>query len=152
MIVTIDPGATNNFISTRVVQRLGIQCEDCDKFAVLLGNGEEIVGKLICRIVEIMILGLTLIQEFLSLDLGNSDLILGVQWLETLGPVATNWKTQTMKFEWQGQKVILIGDPSFKRSKNSLKAMLKVLRKEDGGILFEFNSIAHLRFRSKSLG
>ena len=82
---------------------------------------------------------MTLIQDFLSLDLGNSDLILGVQWLETLGPVMTNWKTQTMRFEWQGQKVMLVGDPSLKRSKISL--MLKVLRMGGGGILVEFNGI-----------
>ena len=143
LIVKIDPEATNNFISTRVVQRLGISCEDCDKFGVLLGNGDEVVGKGICKNVKLVIQGLTLIQDFISLDLGNSDLILGVQWLETLGPVTTNWKTHTMKFEWQGQRVILIGDPSLKRSKISLKAMLKVLRKEDGGILVEFNGIEH---------
>lgn len=37
----------------------------------------------------------------------------------------------------------MIGDPSLKRSKISLKAMLKVLRKEGGGILVEFNGIEH---------
>ena len=88
-----------------------------------------------------MIQGITLIQDFLSLELGNSDLILGVQWLETLGPIMTNWKTQTMRFEWQGQKVMLVGDSSLKRSKISLKAMLKVLRRGGGGILVEFNGI-----------
>ena len=93
LIVMIDPRATKNFISTLVVQRFGIQCEDCDKPGVLLGNGEEIVGKRVCRNVELVTQGLTLIQDFLSLDLGNSDLILGVQRLETMGPVTTNWKT-----------------------------------------------------------
>lgn len=68
LIVMIDPGATNNFISTRVVQRLGISCEDYDKFWVLLGNGEEIMGKGICRNVQLVIQGLTLVQDFLSLD------------------------------------------------------------------------------------
>ena len=33
---------------------------------------------------------------------------------------------------------MLIGDPTLKRSKVSLKAMMKVLQKEGGGILVEF--------------
>ena len=108
----IDPGATNNFISNQAVQTLRIKCEDCDKFGVRLDNEEEILGKGVCRQVELQIQGLSIVQDFLSLDLGNSDLILGIQWLETLGPVTTNWKTQMMQFTWQGQKIILIGDPS----------------------------------------
>ena len=45
LIVMIDPGATNNFISNRVVQTLGITCEECKKFGVILGNGDEILDK-----------------------------------------------------------------------------------------------------------
>ena len=90
---------------------------------------------------ELEIQVLTIIQDYLSLELGNSDLILEVQWLETLGPVTTNWKTQTMQFVWQGKEVMLVGDPSLRRSKISLKAILKVLRKEGRGILVEFNRV-----------
>ena len=46
-------------------------------------------------------------------------------------------KAQTMQFLWQGQKAILVGDPSLKKSKISLKAMIKALRSEGGGILVE---------------
>ena len=70
-----------------------------------LGNGEEIVRHGICRRVELEIQGLTIIQDYLSLELGNSDLILGVQWLETLGSVTTNWKTQTMQMFGKGKKL-----------------------------------------------
>ena len=100
LIVMIDLRATNNFTSNQAVQTLGIKCEECDKFGVRLGNGEEILGKGVCR-----------------------------------------QGTQMMQFTWQGQKIILIGDPSLKRSKISLKVMLKVLRKKSGGILVEFNGI-----------
>lgn len=80
-------------------------------------------------------------QDYFALELGNSDVILGVQWLETLGHITTNWKTQTMQFTWQGRNVILLGDPLLKRSKISLKAMLKVIKKERGGILVELNRV-----------
>ena len=84
LIVMIDPGATNNFISTRVVQKLGITCEECEKFGVILVNGDEILGQGVCRRVTVHLQGLVIVQDFLSLELGNSDVILGIQWLETL--------------------------------------------------------------------
>lgn len=79
--------------------------------------------------------------RFLPFQLGNSDVILGVQWLEKLGTVITNWKLQTMKFQVNGKTVTLKGDPSLTRSKISLKAMIKTIRKEGGGILVELNRV-----------
>lgn len=79
--------------------------------------------------------------RFLPFQLGNSDVILGVQWLEKLGTVITNWKLETMKFQVNGKTVTLKGDPSLTRSKISLKAMIKTIRKEGGGILVELNRV-----------
>ena len=115
-VVMIDSGATINFISNQAIQKLGITCEECGKFGVILGNGDEILGQGVCRRVTIHVQGLVIVQDFISLELGNSDLILGVQWLETLGPVTINWETQTMRFKWEGRTITLVGDPSLKRS------------------------------------
>ena len=46
-----------------------------------------------------------------------------------------------MQLMWQGRSLKLQGDPSLRRSKISLKAMLRVLRREGGGILVELNGI-----------
>lgn len=42
--------------------------------------------------------GVEVVEDFLPLDLGSSDLILGIQWLETLGVVTVNRKSLLMKF------------------------------------------------------
>ena len=52
-------------------------------------------------------------QNFLPFNLGHIDVILGVEWLQTLGEVKANWGIQTMKFCWEGTQVMLQGDPSF---------------------------------------
>jgi hypothetical protein len=44
------------------------------------------------------------------MDLLDTNIILGVQWLSTLGPITTNYKTMEMSFiEESGRKVVLRG-------------------------------------------
>ena len=42
-------------------------------------NGDEILGLGICKNVVLQLQGLEIVQNYLSLELGNSDLILGIQ-------------------------------------------------------------------------
>lgn len=85
--------------------------------------------------------GLEIVEDYLILGLGNSDIILGMQWLEKLGEVVTNWKKQLMKFQWEGKEQTLVGDPSLERSVISLKAMQRTWGKEDLGVLIEINQV-----------
>ena len=48
-----------------------------------------------------------------SLNLCGADLVLGVQWLKSLGPVLTNYNDLTMKFLHSGRVVELKGDTNF---------------------------------------
>lgn len=60
-------------------------------------------------------------QDFLLLDLGSADVILGMQWLESLGGMQVSWKLLTMRFRVGGVSVVLHGDPSLDTSLVSLK-------------------------------
>ena len=44
-----------------------------------------------------------------ALPLTSLDLVLGVQWLELLGPVVCDWRNLTMEFEWRSQNCVLQG-------------------------------------------
>lgn len=48
-------------------------------------------------------------DDFLILELGNFDVILGLQWLEKLGEITTNWKIQRMRFHGEHGLVELRG-------------------------------------------
>lgn len=54
-------------------------------FGVTLGNGERILEEGECKELRIEVQGITLNKDFLVLKLGNSDIIVGLQWLEKLG-------------------------------------------------------------------
>lgn len=138
VVVMIDPGATHNFISLATVTRAGVKITDSGSFGVSLGNGEPVKGEGMCKGVVIQLDGGVEVEEdFLPLKLGSSDIILGIQWLEKLGMVLTNWKTQVMKFEVKGEPVTLVGDPTLVKSQVSLKAMLKGIKKQGGGYWVE---------------
>lgn len=145
MIVMIDPRATHNFISLGAVAALGIPVEGTIGFGVSLGNGEAIRGEGVCRRVTLQLdEGLEVVEDFLPLQLGSSDVILGIAWLEKLGMVLTDWKSQVMKFEIKGEPITLVGDPSLIHSQISLKAMKRTLRKQGCGFWVECNGVEKL--------
>lgn len=150
VVVMIDPGETHNFISLATVNELGIAVEEAGGFGVSLGNGEAIKGSGLCKEVELVLEeGLTIVVDMLPLELGNSDVILGVQWLETLGTVINNWKTQIMQFESNGRTVTLVGDASLVKSRVSLKAMIRSLRMEKEGYFVECNVVEKTQTEDK---
>lgn len=139
VIVMIDPGATHNFISTHAVERLGVECSLARKFDVALGTGAVVNSIGECKSVILQLQGLTIIEDYLPIELGNLDIILGLKWLEKLGTMSANWKLQRISFKMGKETVVLQGDASLGRSGITLKAMMRTLRKEGQGYLVELN-------------
>ena len=81
--------------------------------------------------------GLTVVEYFLPLELGNTDVILGMPWLGTLGDVKVNWKMLTMKIKMGKAVIVLKGDPSLSRTEVSLKAMARALQHHSQGVWVE---------------
>ena len=92
-----------------------------------------------------------MVEEFLPLGLGSSDVILGIQWLKTLGMTYTNWKTQVMKFRLGSEIITLRGDPSLGKTLVSLKAMMRTIKHEGAGILMELNRLEGLSEESSEV-
>ena len=108
---------------------------------MILGTGLTVKGEGVYKGVELKLLGLMVIEDFLSLELGSLDVIMVLQWLETLGFTYTNWKTKVMRFIVGTTRVELQGDPNLIKSQVALKAMAKALRQGGEGVLIEFNHI-----------
>lgn len=54
--------------------------------------------------------GIDFSSEVRLLPLGGCDMVLGVQWLSTLGPVLWDFKELQMQFSVSGKKLLFIGD------------------------------------------
>lgn len=141
VIVLVDSRASHNFILHDLVRKLGMQIETGKKFGVMVGNGVTVKGEGVCRAVPLEVQGVRITQDFFPFELGGADVVLGVTWLSSLGDICANWKNLTMKFEWEGRRVSLQGDPSLVKIVISLKVMLRSLQSTGGGYLVEFCSM-----------
>ncbi|XP_062085608.1 uncharacterized protein LOC133791705 [Humulus lupulus] len=140
--VLVDSGATHNFISMDVVSQVGIPIIATTCYGVLLGIGGKVRTEGVCAQVELDLGAVRVVTDFLPLELGGADVILGIKWLETLGNMQVNWKTMVIRFEMAGVWVTLQGDPSLCKSPISLKAMILSAEKETHGFWVHFRHVA----------
>lgn len=91
---------------------------------MVLGMNSSVHGGQICKDVVLSLGSITIVQDFLPVSLGTADVILGVNWLETLGDVTSNPQTLHLSFTVDGSKVVH-GDPSLVRSQVTLKSLIK---------------------------
>ena len=75
----------------------------------MVANGEKIenVGK--CHNVKLQMLEYNLESDFFAVPLGGVDVVLGIQWLQTLGTYSANHQEHFIKFKWLGKKYKLYG-------------------------------------------
>ncbi|XP_061337713.1 uncharacterized protein LOC133284661 [Gastrolobium bilobum] len=76
----------------------------------LVGNGDSLTYSTMCQSVPLDIQGHRFYVDLFVLELQGADMVLGVQWLSTLGPIVTDYQKLTMDFEFQGVHVILQGE------------------------------------------
>lgn len=106
-----------------------------------MGSSKAVQGKGMCTGVIVGLPGLTVVDDFLPLELGNLDMVLGMQWLQKQGAMMVDWKDLAMTFTVGGVKVVLKGDLSLIRMEVSLKMLMKQWHPEDKGFLVDFRSM-----------
>ncbi|XP_028554071.1 uncharacterized protein LOC114580489 [Dendrobium catenatum] len=141
VMVLIDSGATHNFIACRLVERVGLPVTQGRGVGVILGTGKKERCSGQCKGVTLTLQGEETVQDFLLLDLGSTDVILGMQWLQSLGEMKVNWKKLYMEYGKGSRKVTLQGDPSLCRARVALKSIFKTLRDEGEGYLIELQQV-----------
>ncbi|KAF4377290.1 hypothetical protein F8388_012391 [Cannabis sativa] len=105
--VLIDTGSNNNFIQESLAGHLGLLCEDTKRFKVYMGNGNSLLCSKICRDVELILQGHQFVVDLYVLPIWGLDVVLGMQWLQTLGSCIHDHRALTMEFNWQGNVVKL---------------------------------------------
>lgn len=131
VVILIDSRATDNFISSDIVQRLQIPVTTTRSYNVSVGDGYSVRGNQKCINVELEVQGLPIKQTFYVFDMRGADLVLGIDWLKSLGEVRVDWGRLTMIVKTRTGEKCLRGDPSLSKIIISLKTMMRTLQGGD---------------------
>ena len=124
VIVLLDSGATHNFISPALVEKAQLKLHHDNSLNVLHGTGIQVSGLGVCEVVSLQLQGLQFTSNFVDLELGGVDVVLGIQWLRTLGKCEVDWEKHEMRFQHEGQLVTLVGDVGVYNTRVSLKSLI----------------------------
>jgi hypothetical protein len=94
----IDGGASHNFIDIAMVERRHLPTVEFEGFLVEVAGGRTIACDRYIPQMNLTLGRYTLTQDFYVVNIPDTNIILGVQWLSTLGPITTNYKTMEMSF------------------------------------------------------
>jgi hypothetical protein len=90
--------------------RQALQTEDFEGFDVAVADGHTVECLEKVPHLEMKLGNYTVRDTFYVVDLSDTDVVLGVQWMITLGKITTNYQTVEMGFRDQdGKKVFLRG-------------------------------------------
>jgi hypothetical protein len=103
-IILVDSGITHNFIHRRIAQETHCYIHVVNNFQIMIFNG----GSMKCgghyENVHLQIGDYHLKSHMFAIDMGGCDIVLGEDWLRTLGPILMYFKNLTMKFDQEGHQ------------------------------------------------
>lgn len=105
-----------------VAYKLGVGLQTLPEFKVFIGNGKYLMCCEVCRQVPLIIQEVVLKEDLYVLAMEGANIVLGIQWLETLGSVTTNYKTMSMEFCYKGKQIQFQGDTPSHISNGGLQA------------------------------
>jgi hypothetical protein len=94
------------------VTKLGLTCEPKEGLQVVVANGSKIRSPGQCQNVPIRMGNQLIHIDFYILKLNGVDVVLGVNWLQTLGLILWDFKAKSMVFKQNGRVMELHGTDS----------------------------------------
>ncbi|XP_058775591.1 uncharacterized protein LOC131649859 [Vicia villosa] len=114
VMVLVDTGSTHNIMQPRIAHHLNLQTTPINQFSVMVGNGSHLQCEGICNQVEISLQNKPFTLPFYLLPIEGADIVLGMAWLRTLGPIQADFSIPSLTFQHQNRPITLTGDPSSK--------------------------------------
>jgi hypothetical protein len=104
VIILVDSGSTHNFIHRRIAQETHCYIHAVNNFQIMIANG----GSMKCgghyENVRLQISDYHLKSHMFAIDMDGCDIVLGADWLRTLGPILMDFKALTMQFDQEGHQ------------------------------------------------
>lgn len=110
--VLIDSGSSHNIIQSRVATFLNISTTPIEAFKVMVGNRDYLECASFCPDIPLLIQSYTFHLPFYMFPIQGADVVLGIQWLQSVGPFFADFTIPGMQFYHHGSLVTIHGNSS----------------------------------------
>jgi hypothetical protein len=140
VIILVDGGITHNFIHRCISQETHCYIHAVNNFQIMIANGGSMKCGGCCENARLQIDDYHLKSHMFAIDMGGCDIVLGADWLRTLGPILMDFKDLTMQFDEEGHQYsfqgITVGSPEIISSHH----MEKLLKKGHFGVIAKLHA------------
>jgi hypothetical protein len=98
VIILVDSGSTHNFIHRHIAQETHCDIHAINNFQIMIASGGSMKCGRRCENLCLEIGDYHLKSHMFAINMGACDIVLGVDWLMTLGPIITYFKELTIQF------------------------------------------------------
>ena len=107
--VLIDTRSNHNLLNIKIARKFKLFVYLVPNMKVMVIDGKKIGNVEKFHKVKLQIQDFNLELELYTIPLGGVDVVLGVQWLQTLGTYSVNHQEHFIQFKWQGKSYKLDG-------------------------------------------
>jgi hypothetical protein len=105
LVALLDTGSTHNFISETAAARSGLPIQARPRLTAMVANGEKVPCPGVIRHAPLMIHDIAFAVDLFVMPLAGHDLVLGLQWMATLGRLVWDFVDGSVSFQRQGRMV-----------------------------------------------
>jgi hypothetical protein len=137
----IDSGSTHNFIHCRLTDEIHCFVRLASNFQILIANG----GTMKCggdsENVKLQMGDYHMKNHMFSIAMGGCDIVLGMEWIRTMGPIIMDYQELYMSFTQEAHPYTLMGLQAFSPEIIRAHMIKKLLKKGHHGVITQFNAI-----------
>ncbi|MCH83462.1 hypothetical protein A2U01_0004284 [Trifolium medium] len=111
VMVLVDTGSTHNILQPRIANHLQLATTPIPQFSVMVGSGSHLHCQGICHDVPITLQDKLFCLPFYLLPIEGADVVLGMEWLRTLGPINADFSIPSITFSHKDTPITLKGEP-----------------------------------------
>jgi hypothetical protein len=141
VIVVIDSGSTHNFIDYKLAKDLNCFVYPTPEFKVVIADGGTINCSGKCNNINLTMGEYVMNSPMVAIPMGVSDVVLGIQWLQSLGTMAFSFQELFRKFSLEGKEIELRSIKGKLGKVISSIGMTKFLKKGNQGVITQLCSL-----------
>ena len=98
MVILIDTGSTHNFINSRIMKNVNHDTLPTQELSVRVADGSNIFCSSFCQDLKWSMGGEDYKADMKVLTMTGYDMVLGIEWLITVGPSSWDFEKLTLTF------------------------------------------------------